>query len=167
MLGRAEVDFTGRKRRALFLAWIAAGLVACIMHDTIAAETQRSTLSAAAAGEPSFARNALQRIEYAMLTGGRTLVRLQFTHDLQERPAVLATYHPAATVALDFANAANHSGQETIEVGQRDLRSIQVTQAANRLRLILRLARPAPHTIAINGRELLVTLHRPAPPGDR
>ena len=128
--------------------WISVALACAALHAT------------AALAQGTDARK-LQRIDYAALSGGRTVVRLTFDTELTERPPVIATHHPTPNIALDFAGTATVVGREAIEVGQRELHSIQILGAVNRVRVVVKLTRPVPHEIEIAGRELLLTLHRP------
>ncbi len=146
----------------LAMAWLALG-VGPIQYAALA---QVAPSTDPPGARPSV-RNAVERVDYATLPAGRTLIRLIFRHDVQEQPRVLKSYHPAATLTLDFDGTVNASGKETIEVAQRELRSIQIVPSASRLRVILKLARPAPHEIEIQGRELLVTLLRPVASSER
>ena len=142
-----------------------AALAGCVMDETHAAEPQRSiNVPAATAAGPTGSRNSIQNVEYAIL-GSRTLVRVRFRNDVQERPPVVVGYHPVAYIALDFIDTASEIAKENIEAGERELRSLQLVSGGNRVRLVLRLARPAPYEVAIEGRELLLTLHRPVTAG--
>jgi type IV pilus assembly protein PilQ len=113
--------------------------------------------------QPS-SRNSVQQLDYAML-GGRTVIRLIFREELKDRPRVIATYHPAPNIAMDFDNFSSVLEKDLVEVGQRDVRSIQVLPGANRVRVVIKLTRPVPYEMEIMGRELLITLHRPVSAG--
>lgn len=140
-------------------AWIA--LACSALPAGALAQPQTSSPPTAAAGDRQSARNSIRQVEYAIVSGGRTVIRLRFRNELKEKPAVVVGYHPAAYLSLDFLDTVNESSAEVVEVGQRELRSLQLVHAGNRLRLVIRLGRPAPYEIEINGNELLVTLHRP------
>ena len=156
----------GKRRTLTFCLLAGAGiaLIGCVTEDAISAEPVRSTTPPATASGIS-ARNSVQQVEYATLSGGRTFIRLRFRHELKEKPTIVVGYHPVAYLLLDFLDMVNDSGAEVVEVGQRELRSLQLVGGGNRLRLVIRLGRPAPHEIEINGNELLVRLLRPVAAG--
>jgi len=133
-------------------------LAGAVLREAPAAEPGRSPSPSVTAS----AGNAVQRVDYAVL-GGRTLIRLTFRNVLQERPNVLKTFHPNASLVLDFPNAGNESGNETMEMNQRDLRGIQLIAGSGRLRVLVTLGRVVPHELEVNGNEVLLTLQRPLP----
>ena len=137
---------------------MASVLAGAVLRDAPAAESARSPSPSATAS----AGNAVQRVDYAVL-GGRTLIRLTFRNALQERPGVLKTYHPNPSLVLDFPNAGNESGNETMEINQRDLRSMQLIAGNNRLRVVVILGRVVPHELEVSGNEVLLALQRPLP----
>ena len=142
-----------RLRRYLRWLWIA---LAC---GALHGEVSR------AAPDGQSARLSLQQVDYATLSRGTTVIRLTFSAELKERPAVVVTYHPGASVALDFADATSEPRKQAVEVGQRDLRSIQVVSAGERLRVVVTLGRPMPYEIELTGRHLLLTLRHPSAAG--
>ena len=144
------------------LAGAGIALVGGVTDGTYAAEARRSITAPATDSGQISVRNSIQKVEYAIL-GGRTLVRVQFRNELQERPPVVVSYHPTAYIVLDFVDTISELRKETVEVGERQLRSVQLVPGGNRVRLIMKLARPVPYEMQITGRELLITLHRPLP----
>lgn len=144
-----------------FNRWAWIGLACSALPAGVLAQPRTSSPPSAAAGDRQSARNSVQKVEYAILSSGRTLIRLQFRSELTEKPTVVVGYHPAAYISLDFLDTVNESAKEVVEGGQRELRSLQLVRAGNRLRLLIRLGRPVPHEIEIKGNELLITLHRP------
>lgn len=140
------------------LFWIF--LVGGAMHEAVSAEPQSSATPPASSGQQP-ALNRIQALDYAILPGGKLVIKLVFRHELREPPAVFASYHPTARMVLDFANTVSEVGKEPVEVGQRELRSLQVVQAGTRTRLVINLARPVVYETALKGNELLITLQRP------
>lgn len=114
----------------------------------------------AAGGNAQSASNSLQRLDYAVLPAGRVVVKLVFSQELKERPPVLAGYHPAANIVLDLADTASDLRKDPLEIGQSEVRSIQVLSIGTRTRVVITLNRPVSYEIAFTGRELLVTLER-------
>ena len=140
--------------------WISIALACGALHG-IAAQAQPADTAPKGGSESPTARKSLQRIDYAELAGGRTVIRLTFSAELKERPPIVSTHHPSPNITMDFVDTSSALSKETIEVGQRVLHSVQVLRAGNRLRVVLKLTRPVAHEIEISGRELLLTLHRP------
>jgi type IV pilus assembly protein PilQ len=107
---------------------------------------------------PQPALNSVQVLEYAILPGGKIIIKLVFKHELTAPPAVFASYHPTARIVLDFADTASETGKDLLEVGRFGLRSLQLVQAGTRTRMVINLARPVGYETAVKGKELLITL---------
>lgn len=132
------------------------------MHEAFSAGPQSSATPPASSGQQP-ALNRMQALDYAILPGGKIVIKLVFRHELREPPAVFASYHPTARIVLDFADTASETGKDLMDVGQGGVRSLQVVQAGTRTRLVINLARPLIHETALKGKELLITLQRPEP----
>jgi hypothetical protein len=149
-----------RRLTICLLAGVGIAAAGCVRDAALAAEPQRSIAPPTTGTGQVSTRNTIQKVEYAIV-GARTLIRVRFRDALRERPPVLVGYHPTAYIALDLADTISEARKETIEVGERELRSVQLVPGDNRVRLIMKLARPAPYEMEVAGRELLITLHRP------
>ena len=66
-------------------------------------------------------------------------------------PPSFAVANPAR-IAFDFPNTVNALGRSNQDIGQGDLRSMNVVQAANRTRLVLNLRRNRTDTQALDGK---------------
>lgn len=115
----------------------------------------------ALAAAPS-ASNTIESLEHAVFPGGKVIVRLVFRQELKARPAVIVSHHPALHVALDFADTVSALAKGTMEVGQRGVRLVEVVRAGERTRVIIHLTAPLIHELELRGRELWITLTRPA-----
>jgi type IV pilus assembly protein PilQ len=93
--------------------------------------------------------------------GGKVVVRVTTKEPLNSVPPNFAVQTPAR-IAFDFANTVNALGRSTQDIGQGDLRSMNLVQGAGRTRLVLNLARPVPHEATVDGRNLVITLSEPA-----
>jgi type IV pilus assembly protein PilQ len=93
--------------------------------------------------------------------GGKVVVRVTTKEPLNSVPPNFAVQTPAR-IAFDFPNTVNALGRTTQDIGQGDLRSMNLVQGAGRTRLVLNLARPVPHEATVDGRNLLITLSEPA-----
>lgn len=130
------------------------------LHEAVSAEPQSSATPPASSGQQP-ALNSVQALEYAILPGGKIIIKLVFKNELRDRPPVLVNYYPAASIVLDFAETTSAVGKDPIEVRQRLLRGLHLVQAGPRTRLVIALASPAIHEIELKGRELWITLRRP------
>ncbi|HYL23796.1 MAG TPA: type IV pilus secretin PilQ [Burkholderiales bacterium] len=92
--------------------------------------------------------------------GGKTLVRITTKEPLAAVPPNFAVTNPAR-IAFDFPNTVNALGRAAQDIGQGDLRSMNVVQGTDRTRLVLNLRRPVSHEAIIDGRNLLITLSEP------
>jgi len=138
--------------------------VLILLGTSLAAGEVREAVSAESpgAGTPQQpAPNSVQALDYAVLPGGKLLIKLTFGRELTQPPTVLASHHPTASITFDFVATTSAAGKEPIEINQRGLRSLQLIQAQGRTRLVISLTRPHIYETEARGRELLITLHRP------
>jgi len=101
--------------------------------------------------------------------GGAIVVRVTTREPLQSVPAHFTVANPAR-IAFDFPKTANALGRSAQEIGQGELRSMNLIQAADRSRLVLNLRRSVVHEARVDGRNLIITLQAAAPsatPGDK
>ncbi|HZE61522.1 MAG TPA: type IV pilus secretin PilQ, partial [Burkholderiales bacterium] len=66
-----------------------------------------------------------------------------------------------ARIAFDFPNTVNGLGRASQDIGQGELRSMNLVQGSDRTRLVLNLRRSVPHEASIDGRNVLITLAEP------
>jgi type IV pilus assembly protein PilQ len=93
--------------------------------------------------------------------GGKVVVRITMKEALKTPPPNFAVSTPAR-IAFDFSNTTNALGRASQEIGQGELRSMNVVQGAERTRLVLNLRRPVAHESTVDGRTVVVTLSEPA-----
>jgi type IV pilus assembly protein PilQ len=104
--------------------------------------------------------NAIEGLDVAE-QAGKVVVRITTKEPLRSVPPNFAIASPAR-IAFDFPNTANALGRASQEIGQGELRSVNVVQGAERTRVVLNLRRSVVHEASIDGRVLLVTLSAPA-----
>jgi type IV pilus assembly protein PilQ len=92
---------------------------------------------------------------------GKMVVRITTKEPLRSVPANFAIATPPR-IAFDFPNTANALGRANQDIGQGELRSMNVVQGAERTRLVLNLRRSVVHEATLDGRVLVVTLQAPA-----
>jgi len=88
---------------------------------------------------------------------GKIVVKIVTTEPLSGVPANFTVANPAR-IAFDFPGTQNALGRSSQDIGQGDLRSMNVVQGTDRTRLVLNLSRPMVHESALDGRALVVTL---------
>ena len=89
--------------------------------------------------------------------GGKILVRVTTKEPLRSVPPNFAVANPAR-IAFDFPNTVNGLGRSSQEIGQGELRSMNIVQGSDRTRLVLNLRRAVTHEAGIDGRNVLITL---------
>jgi type IV pilus assembly protein PilQ len=104
--------------------------------------------------------NAIERFEVGE-QGGKVVVRITTKEPLKSVPANFAVANPAR-IAFDFPNTGNALGRASQDIGQGELRSMNVVQGAERTRLVLNLRRSVAHEATLEGRTVVVTLSAPA-----
>ena len=88
---------------------------------------------------------------------GVDILRVDFSEPLTSLPTGFSVQAPAR-VALDFQNVVNNSGKNIFEVGQGNIKSVNLVQAGERVRLVLNLKQPASYNTEIQGKSLLISL---------
>ncbi len=88
---------------------------------------------------------------------GAEIIRIDFEKPLLVLPTGFSIETPPR-IALDFPDAVNASGKTTFEVGQGNVKSVNVVQAGDRTRMVLNLKQSTSYQAEIQGRTLLVSL---------
>jgi type IV pilus assembly protein PilQ len=89
--------------------------------------------------------------------GGNVVVRITTKEPLKTPPPSFTVVNPARIV-FDFAGTSNALGRNAQDVGQGDLRSMNLVQGSDRTRLVLNLRRTVAHEVALDGKNVVVTL---------
>jgi type IV pilus assembly protein PilQ len=92
---------------------------------------------------------------------GKVVVRITMKEPLKSPPPNFAITTPAR-IAFDFPNTVNALGRASQDIGQGELRSMNVVQGSDRTRLVLNLRKPVAHQAVIDGRTVVITLAEPA-----
>ena len=103
--------------------------------------------------------NAIETLDVAE-QAGKVVLRITTKEPLRSVPPNFAIASPAR-IAFDFPNTTNALGRASQEIGQGELRSMNVVQGAERTRLVLNLRRSVVHEATLDGRTLVVTLSAP------
>ncbi len=89
--------------------------------------------------------------------GGKIIVRIQTKEPLKAMPPSFTVVSPAR-IAFDFPGITNNLGRNAQDIGEGELRSMNMVQGADKTRMVLNLRRSVSHEAAIEGTNLIVTL---------
>ncbi len=112
------------------------------------------TLSAQAYAQD---KNALESITANTQQGGKVVVRVNFKAPLGAIPNGFTVTNPAR-IAIDLPNVANGSGKSVVDIGQGDVRTVNIVEAGNRTRLVINLSRALSYVPALDGNSLTLTI---------
>jgi type IV pilus assembly protein PilQ len=102
------------------------------------------------------AQNSIESFDVAQ-QGGNVVVRITTREPVKSVPPSFTVANPARIV-FDFANTTNALGRNAQDVGQGELRSMNLVQGTDRTRMVLNLRRSVAHEVALDGRNIVVTL---------
>ena len=103
------------------------------------------------------AQNSIETINVSGQQGGVTLVKITLKSAPAATPASFSVNNPPR-IAFDFPNTTNGSGKNVQEVGEGDVRRVNIVQAGDRSRIVLETARPLGYDAKIEGNTILITL---------
>ena len=102
------------------------------------------------------AQNAIESMNVTQ-QGGTTIIKVNMKDEPANPPAGFTVANPPR-VALDFAGTVNGLGRNSQDIGQGDLRSINVVQVGDRSRMVLNLKGPVTYDTRIEGKSVIVSL---------
>jgi len=100
--------------------------------------------------------NSIEAFDVAQ-QGNNVVVRITTKEPLKAAPPSFTVANPARIV-FDFAGTGNALGRNAQEVGQGELRSMNMVQGSDRTRLVLNLRRTVSHQVTLDGKNIVVTL---------
>ena len=100
--------------------------------------------------------NSIESFDVAQ-QGGNVVVRITTKEPLKSAPPSFTVANPARLV-FDFAGTSNALGRNVQQVGQGELRSMNLVQGSDRTRLVLNLSRTVAHQVVLEGKNMVVTL---------
>jgi type IV pilus assembly protein PilQ len=110
--------------------------------------------------------NSIEAVDVSQ-QGGNVVLRITTKDPLRTAPPSFTVANPAR-IAFDFAGTVNALGRSSQDIGQGELRSMNLVQAPDKTRLVLNLRRMVTHEVALDGRNVVVTLSATAgPAGDK
>jgi type IV pilus assembly protein PilQ len=106
---------------------------------------------------PPAESNSIEAINVSGLQGGAIVVRVTLKQVLANPPAGFTINNPPR-IAFDFPNTGNALGKNLQDVGDGDLRNMNIVQANDRTRLVMNLSKPLNYDTKIDGRNVIITL---------
>ena len=120
----------------------------------------------ASAEEQSGLSNAIEKVDFSTLPGGRVAIRITTTQPLVNPPVGFTINNPPR-ISLDFLETANSLKTNTLKADQGTLKSINFAQAKNRTRMVLNLTKSVAYTTTTKDNETTIILQaNDAPAGD-
>lgn len=104
----------------------------------------------------AMAQNSIESMNVTQ-QGGAVIVKVNLKEAPSAPPAGFTVANPPR-VALDFAGTVNGLGRNSQDVGQGDLRSINVVQVGDRSRMVLNLKNPVTYDARVDGNSVIVSL---------
>jgi type IV pilus assembly protein PilQ len=110
----------------------------------------------------ALAQNAIESFNVGQ-QGGQVIVRIGLKNPLAAAPASFTVATPAR-IAFDFPNTANSLGRNGQEIGEGELRSMNIVQVGDRTRVVFNLRNIVQYETKAEGKSLLITLAPGAAP---
>ena len=101
--------------------------------------------------------NSLEGISVAGQQGGSIVVKITLRQPLANPPAGFTINNPPR-IAFDFPNTENALGKTAQEVGDGDLRNMNIVQAGGRTRVVMNLSKALGYETRLDGKVVLITL---------
>ena len=101
--------------------------------------------------------NNIEAINVAGQQGGNTVVRITLKDPLVNPPAGFTINNPPR-IAFDFPGTANARGKNAQEVGDGDVRNMNIVQAGDRTRVVLNLSTSLGYDTRVDGKVVIITL---------
>lgn len=134
-----------------YISKIATRIAMAIVVSALAAASSAQTT-------PPSASNNIEAIDVAGQQGGNIVVRITLKEPLGNPPAGFTINNPPR-IAFDFPGTGNGLGKNTQEVGDGDLRVMNIVQAGNRTRVVMNLSKPLGYDTRVDGKIVIITLH--------
>ena len=106
--------------------------------------------------------NGIEAISVARQQGGNIVVKITLRQPLANPPAGFTISNPPR-IAFDFPNTENALGKNSQEVGDGDLRNLNIVQAGGRTRLVMNLSKSLGYDTKVDGKTVFITLQTSSP----
>jgi len=102
-------------------------------------------------------RNSIESVTATTIGGGKVVIRATFKAPLTAVPNGFTVSNPAR-IAIDLPNVVNGLGKSLVDIGQGDVRSINVVEAGSRTRLVINLSKVLTYVPTLEGTALVLVL---------
>jgi type IV pilus assembly protein PilQ len=102
-------------------------------------------------------KNVLESVTANTQTVGKIIIRATFKLPLSTVPNGFTVTNPAR-IAIDLPSTSNGTEKSLIDIGQGDIKTINIVESGTRTRLVMNLTRPLTYTSAIDGRTLIISV---------
>ena len=118
-----------------------------------------SALLALGVGLTAYAqeRNSIESVTATTIGGGKVVIRATFKLPLTVIPNGFTVSNPAR-VAIDLPNVVNGLGKSLVDIGQGDVRSMNVVEAGSRTRLVINMSKALTYAASLEGAALVIVL---------
>ena len=118
-----------------------------------------SALLALGVGLTAYAqeRNSIESVTATTIGGGKVVIRATFKLPLTVIPNGFTVSNPAR-VAIDLPNVVNGLGKSLVDIGQGDVRSMNVVEAGSRTRLVINMSKVLTYAASLDGTALVIVL---------
>ena len=97
----------------------------------------------------AYGQNSIEGVAVSPQPGGTVIVKVTMKSPLTNPPAGFTVNNPPR-IAFDFPNTTNATGRTSQDIGEGDLRKLNVVQAGDRTRMVLELSRTATYLSLIH-----------------
>lgn len=111
----------------------------------------------ALAATSGYAQNSIESINVSGQQGSSTVVKITLKSALAAVPASFAVNNPPR-IAFDFPNTTNGMGKTVQEIGEGDVRRVNIVQAGDRSRVVLEMGKALGYDTRVEGNAILITL---------
>lgn len=101
--------------------------------------------------------NVLESITTDMQVVGKIIIRANFKSPLSAQPNGFTVTNPAR-IAIDLPNVTNGTGKSLVEIGQGDVRTLNIIEASGRTRMVLNLGRSLTYNTSLQGNTLQISI---------
>lgn len=101
--------------------------------------------------------NKIEKVDFSMLTGGRTIIDVTTTSPLPNPPAGFTLKNPPR-IALDFPNTSSALSKNSLTADQGALKNVLVAQTKDRTRMVLNLSAESSFTTETQGNKVRIIL---------
>ncbi len=102
-------------------------------------------------------KNVLESVTANTQTVGKVVIRATFKSPLTAVPNGFTVSNPAR-IAIDLPNTTNGTEKSVVDIGQGDIKTINIVESGTRTRLVMNLARALTYTSTIEERTLVLSV---------